>query len=115
MLLRKNMSGGLSLTECPIQTDEGLKATDVAWVSHERRASRPNDPVYLVAPEVCVEAVFPSNTEAELTERKKLYFQKGALEFWLCGLGGETTFLDPGGQLPKSRLCPSFPVRSKLE
>jgi Uma2 family endonuclease len=109
MLLRQKMSGGRSIAECPIQTQEGVKAADVAWVSHERRASRPNDPVYLIAPEICVEVVSPSNTPEELNERKGLYFEKGALEFWLCGFMGEMSFFDPGGQIPQSRLCPDFP------
>ena len=109
MWLRQKMTGGRSITECPIQTDEGVKATDVAWVSNERRASRPNDPVYLIAPEICVEVMSPSNTEDELNERKRLYFEKGASEFWLCDLKGEMSFFDPGGKLTASRLCPDFP------
>jgi Uma2 family endonuclease len=108
------MTGGLSMPECPIQTEEGVKAVDVAWVSHPRRASRPNDPVYLIAPEICVEVVSPSNLEGELAERKRLFFQKGALEFWLCGLDGEMSFFDPSGQIPNSRLCPGFPDRIRV-
>src|SRR5256885_10525532 len=48
VLLQQTMSGGLVMPECPIQTEEGVKATDVAWVSQTRRASRHNDPVYLI-------------------------------------------------------------------
>ena len=114
VLLRQMMRGGSSIAECPIQTDEGVKVADVVWVSNERRASRPNDPVYLIAPEICVEVVSPSNLEAELNERKQLFFGKGALEFWLCGLNGEMSFFDPGGQIPRSRLCPDFPDRVSL-
>ena len=103
------------MPECPIQTEEGVKAADVVWVSHERRASRQNDPVYLIAPEICVEVVSPSNVEDELNERKRLFFQKGALEFWLCGLDGQLSFFDPGGPIPNSRLCPDFPHRVVLD
>src|SRR6266567_1661022 len=109
VLLRQKLIGGRSLTECPIQTEEGVKAADVVWVSNERRASRPNDPVYLIAPEICVEVESPSNEEAELLERKRLYFEKGAAEFWLCGLSGEMSFFDPVGEIAPSRLCPEFP------
>jgi hypothetical protein len=109
------MTGGLSMPECPIQTEEGVKATDVAWVSHTRRASRQNDPVYLIAPEICVEVVSPSNREGELEERKRLFFEKGAGEFWLCGMVGEMSFFDPGGQIPHSRLCPDFPKQVILD
>jgi Uma2 family endonuclease len=88
-LLRDLMKGGRSVAECPIRTSEGVKAADVAWVSRERRASKANDPVYLIAPEICVELESPSNQEGELMERKRLFFEKGAEEFWLCGLSGE--------------------------
>jgi Uma2 family endonuclease len=111
VLLQQQMAGGLSMTECPIQTDEGVKAADVAWVSLERRASRPNDPAYLIAPEICVEVVSPSNIPEELEERKRLFFERGASEFWLCGLDGQMSFFDPGGSLPRSRVCPNFPAR----
>jgi Uma2 family endonuclease len=114
-LLEQKLHGGLSMPECPIQTEEGVRAADVAWVSHERRASRPNDPAYLIAPEICVEVVSPSNLQEELEERKRLFFQKGALEFWLCALDGKMSFFDPGGQIPRSKLCPEFPKQVTLE
>jgi Uma2 family endonuclease len=115
LLLRQQMKGGRSITVCPIQTDDGVKAADVAWVSNVRRASRSNDPVYLIAPVICVEVISPSNSEGELAERRQLFFQKGALEFWLCGLYGEMTFFDPAGEIPASQLCPDFPRQVMLE
>ena len=107
--LQQRLTGGLAMPECPIQTEEGVKAADVAWVSHQRRASQANDPVYLIAPEICVEVVSPSNVEEELKARRRLFFEKGALEFWLCGTTGQMTFFDPAAQIPTSRLCPEFP------
>ena len=115
VLLRQLIKGGLSVAECPIQTSEGVKATDVAWVSRERRASRPNDPVYLIAPEICVEVESPSSQEAELMERKRLYFERGAEEFWLCDLNGEMTFFDRAGGMPQSKLCSGFPKMIVLD
>ena len=114
-LLREKMTGGRSLTECPIQTTEGVKAADVAWVSNERRASHANDPVYLIAPEICVEIVSPSNSDDELNERKRLYFEKGASEFWLCGMSGHMTFFDPAGPIEHSALCCDFPKQVKID
>lgn len=110
-LLRELMAGGRATTECPIQTSEGIKAADVAWASRERRASKANDPVFLVAPEICVEIQSPSDLEAELLERKRLFFEKGAQEFWLCDLVGNMRFFDPAGAIPRSSLCPGFPER----
>ena len=115
VLLHAKLSGGRSLTECPIQTAEGVKAADVAWVSNERRLSRRNDPVYLIAPEICVEVMSPSNCEEEMQARKRLFFGQGAVEFWLCDLEGHVTFFDPAGSLPQSRLCPESPTRVVVE
>ena len=50
------------MPECPLQTSVGVKAIDVAWVSHGRRKFRPHDPMFLVAPDICVEVESPSNT-----------------------------------------------------
>ena len=68
-----------------------------------------------LTPEICVEIVSPSNREGELEERKRLYFEKGASEFWLCGLHGEMTFFDPGGQIDRSQLCPDFPKQIQID
>jgi len=115
VLLHEKMKGGRSMAECPIQTDEGVKAADAVWVSRERRASRRNDPVYLIAPEICVEVKSPSDTDEALEERKKLFFSKGAVEFWICGLMGEMAFFDAGGAIARSRLCPDFPAQIFLD
>jgi Uma2 family endonuclease len=112
-LLLRELKDGLALPECPIETSEGVKAADIAWVSRKRRASRPNDPVYLIAPEICVQVMSPSNSEEELEERKRLFFEKGAVEFWVCDLLGNMTFSDGGGALVASKLCPKF--QAKLE
>lgn len=114
-LLRQLMRGGRAVTECPIETSEGVKATDVAWVSRERRASKPNDPVYLIAPEICVEIESPSDSRSELEERKRLYFEKDAAEFWVCDLDGRMEFYHSAGSIPQSRLCPDFPLRIALD
>jgi Uma2 family endonuclease len=114
-LLRQFIPGGLSIAECPLETTEGVKAMDVAWVSQERRKSKANDPAYLIAPEICVEVKSPSNSLAELHERKALYFQKGALEVWFCDEEGAMTFFDHTGPIPRSKFCPVFPEKIVLD
>jgi len=113
--LRDLMTGrGLAITECPVQTAEGVKAADIAWVSHERRTSKPNDPCYLIAPEICVEVLSPSNSMDEILERKRLFFEKGAIGFWLCDEKGRLTFWDAAGMISRSILCPNFPGQINL-
>jgi Uma2 family endonuclease len=98
-----------------MQTSEGVKAADVAWASHERRKSKPNDPLFLIAPEICVEVESPSNSHEEFMERKRLYFEQGAEEFWVCGLLGDLTFYDQTGEIPASKRCPAFPKKIELD
>ncbi len=112
--LRELLPNGRVITECPIQTSEGVKAPDVAWVSLDRRASRQNDPCYLISPEICVEVLSPSNSPEEMSERKLLFFQAGALEFWLCDEFGRMDFWVPSGLISKSQLCPAFPFRIEI-
>ena len=113
--LRGMMVGGRSYTECPVETHEGVKAVDAAWISDARRRSRPSDPMLRVAPEICVEVESPSNSHEEFMERKGLYFEQGAVEFWVCGLLGDMAFYDRTGEIPGSKLCPAFPVKIVLD
>jgi len=98
-----------------LETSEGVKAVDVAWVSRLRRESQLKEACYLIAPEICVEIESPSNSRAELMERERLYFEKGAQEFWLCDLNGRMTFLNPAGEIARSGLCPTFPSTVSLD
>jgi Uma2 family endonuclease len=71
---------------------------DAAWLSNQRRASKSNDPLYLIAPEICIQVESPANSMEEMMERKRLYFERGAEEFWLCNLNGKVTFYDQSSQ-----------------
>ncbi len=113
-LMAAHLSGGLAIPECPLETSEGTKAIDVAWVSHRRRASKPNDPVYLIAPEICVEVLSPSKSADEINYRKRLFFERGAVEFWVCDAQGRMQFYDASGLIPHSNLCPGFPLEVGL-
>ncbi|XOF33684.1 MAG: hypothetical protein ACL93V_17095 [Candidatus Electrothrix sp. YB6] len=46
---------GKVITECSIQTSQGVKVADVAWVSDEFFARYGYDTPYKRAPEICVE------------------------------------------------------------
>ncbi len=112
ILLHRLMPAGKPRAECPVQTADGVKAIDVAWMSDARFQQRPAESiVYLVAPEICVEVRSPSNSFLEVTEKMGLYFQEGAIECWVCDRVGLITFLTADGPVPKSGLCPEFPTR----
>ena len=107
-LLRQMLPRGLVLPKCPVQTSDGVRVPDVAWSSPERR----QPVVYTLAPEICVEVMSPHNDEREMIEKRRLYFEAGALECWQCSENGSTSFYSPrGAPEGASALCPGFPTR----
>jgi Uma2 family endonuclease len=81
--------GGRVLVECSIQTHDGVRVADVAWVSDARLQSMGTVTPYPKAPEVCVEVKSPSNSWAEMHMKASLYLEAGAEEVWIVGLDGE--------------------------
>jgi Uma2 family endonuclease len=117
-LLVQLLPQGDPLPECAIETADGTKVADVAWISEARWASMRSDEASCsIAPEICVEILSPANTVTEMlgtSERpgkRELYFQAGAREFWLCDETGHVTFYALSGLLARSALCPAFPDR----
>lgn len=116
-LLCNLMLEGRVLSECPISTADGVKAADVAWASPERMRELGDQVCFPQAPEICVEVLSPSNTEAEIKEKTALYVDAGAQEVWLCTPeDGKMSFLASPGMAPMrgSKLCPQFPDRIRL-
>ncbi len=100
---------GKVLAECAVWTRKGTKVADAAWFSSERWKGQKGNPEASVAPELCVEVASISNSQREMTQKRKLYFEQGAKEFWFCGEYGDITFYNSEGQLEKSILFPEFP------
>ena len=102
---------GRAQPEFPLQTSKGVKGIDVVWVSDERRRQKPHrSNVYLEAPEICIEILSPRNRRAEIQQKISLYFERGALECWVCDRKGALTFQAPGRRMPRSEFCPEFPL-----
>jgi hypothetical protein len=110
------MAYGRVVTECPISTADGVKAADVAWASAECMRELGNRVCFPKSPEICVEVLSPSNTDAEIQEKMALYFDAGALEVWVCAEPGEMSFFGSGASKPMSisKLCPQFPKQIVL-
>jgi len=104
---------GSVMAECAIKTDQGTKVADVAWVSEERVKKLRGQDQCPISPEICIEVISESNTEAEITEKKMLYFNAGAIEFWTCNKAGEMSFYNVNTELDASILVSDFP--KKLE
>ncbi len=117
-LLKTLTVGGRVSTECPVSTRDGVRVADVAWVDADMLASLPPNTVCLPsAPSICVEVVSPSNSAAELAEKRMLYFDAGAKEVWQCDAGAMTFFAvgkDGEEQRYRSTLVAGFPTKISL-
>ena len=109
--LRSLMKSGQAVSECPISTERGVKAADVAWCSNGIWERVQGVACFLECPEICIEILSPSNTKSEIAEKKELYFQAGAKEVWICHQNGAMDFFlsENAEASPKSEICPDFP------
>ncbi|MDR3553327.1 MAG: Uma2 family endonuclease [Syntrophobacteraceae bacterium] len=108
--------GDKTAVECPIQTSKGTRVADVVWASaafHKKHGVR--KPALPDSPEVVIEIESPSNSAAELEQKRLLYFEKGAEEFWLCDENGNMRFFNPDGELERSVLFGEFPEHIDIE
>lgn len=108
-LLSRLMTSGTVISECSVQTSEGTKVADVAWASKSFMLTNKDSTPFVEAPEICVEILSPSNTKAEMNEKKELYFARGCQEFWLCSSEGQMQFYKYTGKLDCSLICNGFP------
>ncbi|XCN71663.1 MAG: Uma2 family endonuclease [Candidatus Electrothrix aestuarii] len=113
-LLRSLLQTGKTLPECAIATGKGTKVADVVWASDAVFSFIKNEIECSVCPEICVEVFSSSNTHKEMEEKRQLYFDQGAREFWLCTEQGDMSFFDSQGELDKSRIVPDFPTHIDL-
>lgn len=113
-LLRESAKNGKSISECSIETEKGVKVADVVYCSAEFLTRNGYETPYQEAPEVCVEIVSRSNSKREMNEKKKLYFERGALEVWLCYENGKVEFYDAKKQIAQSTLFPDFPKQIEV-
>lgn len=100
---------------CPLSTSDGVKILDAGWMSRERYEPMRDCVIFDMAPEICIEILSPSNTRAEMEEKRDLYFEIGCLEFWTVGATGKLRFFGAGGvELASSLICPTFPGQIEL-
>ena len=56
-------------TECPVETDIGMRVPDVVWASPEFMERHRDEKEFRVAPDLCVEVLSPTNTRIEMAEK----------------------------------------------
>ncbi len=111
LLLDKLTSGGAVVTESAVRTAKGVKVPDVAWYDAARWAQVKDAYDAPIAPNVCVEVLSPTNHPAEIEEKRRLYFEAGAMEVWTCEESGRLRFFDRDAERARSALIPGFPTR----
>ncbi len=116
-LLDRLMEKGRIITECAVETTDGTRVADVAWISKDRFAPFKKAYSLTIAPEICVEILSNSNTHEEMQGKMQLYFAAGAQEVWLCDEDGRMEFYgsDAVGATARSRLCAAFPATLELD
>ena len=87
--------GGKVITECSVQTSDGVRVADAAWISDARLAQMGTVTPFPRAPELCVEIVSPSNSWAAMQIKAGLYLEAGAQEVWIQTLDGQRTVIKP--------------------
>jgi len=112
--LDRLLANGEAIPECSIQTAEGVKVADVVWASADFLHRHGLENPFSAAPEIVVEILSPSNTLAEMEQKKELYFAQGAQEFWICQEDGMMRFYNRHTRLDSSQLASNFPAQLKL-
>jgi len=109
LLLQAHAPNGHVSIEYAIATPRGVKSADVVWMSEARKTKmqKTGDPTTL-APEICVEVMSTSNTEAEMQEKRALYRSVGAKEVWIVDQEGQIHFFADEA-LDASSIAPDCP------
>ncbi len=109
--LHELLPGGEIIMECPIDTSDGTRVADVAWMSKERHRPYRRAISLPVSPEICVEVLSPFNNREEMLGKMRLYYAAGAREVWLCDEHGNMEFFvkEQSDSVPRSVMCPEFP------
>jgi Uma2 family endonuclease len=100
--LSRLLRDGTPITECPVETEIGVRVPDVVWASREFLARHATRDAFAQAPELCVEVVSPSNTGLEMREKTAAYLAAGAREVWLMAEDGTIEMFDEHGRVEKS-------------
>lgn len=108
--LLRQLPEGIVITEASILTDIGVRVPDVVWASADFFKAYAETTPYPKAPEICIEIVSPSNSDAEMLEKTRAYLAAGAREVWHVTEEGSIRYFDESGQRPAS--C--FPVSISL-
>jgi hypothetical protein len=87
-LLARSLPDGHVLVDVPIETKDGIRKADVAWISNARRSTLCREPAYSGAPEICVHLMDSSRSENEINDTMGRLFKTGSIENWTVNSRG---------------------------
>lgn len=112
-LLARSLRGGHVLVDVPIETGDGVRVADVAWISDPRRSTLCRLPAYSGAPEICVHMKSHDTSEEQIFKNIGLLSKAGAAENWICdGEGNISLAMRHGGCDP---MIAEMPARIVLD
>ena len=122
--LARQQPEGTTITECPVETDIGVRVPDVVWASPAFMRRHGSESTFRAAPDLCIEVLSPTNTQAEIGEKVAAYLAAGAREVWVVGddgapeihtSAGRCTVSGLGFELPRPDGATSAPPERRRE
>ena len=102
--LRVQRPDGTTFTECPVETEIGMRIPDVVWASAEFMQRHGAESEFRAGPDLCVEVLSPTNARAEIDEKVAAYLAAGAREVWVVAADGAPEIHTTDGRVPTSTL-----------
>lgn len=113
-LLNRLCPKSLAVSGFPLNTSGDAEVVDVGLLETSQISALKGNITSAIAPKICIEVLSSSNTRAEMSHKKTLYFEKDAEEFWVCDQLGKMSFYDQSGELGASGLVGGFPSQVEL-
>jgi Uma2 family endonuclease len=102
--LRRLRPDGTTITECAVETEIGVRVPDVVWASAAFMSRHGIVSPLPRAPELCIEALSPSNTVPAMQQKIAAYLAAGAIEVWLVNEDGSVDMQTESGRVAASSL-----------
>lgn len=102
--LRRLRPDGVTLTQCAVETELGVRVPDVVWASPEFVLANGLDTPLPNAPELCIEMLWRLNPRAQMLDKVTAYLTAGAREVWLVSENGALEILSAQGVQTRSYL-----------
>jgi hypothetical protein len=103
--LKLQRPDGTTFTECPVETDIGVRVPDVVWASPEFMQRHGTESEFRAGPDLCVEVLSADEHAAPRSvEKVAAYLAAGSLKSGVIGDGGVPEIHDGDSRIATSTL-----------